>query len=110
LPVNRSGIAGNKTVFSQNQPEIKGAKKRQKSERSSNWAAALQDAALNGKIQSAPLHGLTGHNPQLASQQFWHAGDKTVFSQNQPEIGEQLKKGKNQRGAQTGLLHCRKPL
>jgi hypothetical protein len=38
------------------------------------------------------------------------AGEKTVFSQNQPEIGEQPKKGKNRIGAQTGPQHCRKPL
>jgi hypothetical protein len=38
------------------------------------------------------------------------AGDKTVFSQNQPEVKEQPKKGKNRRGAQIWLRHFRKPL
>jgi hypothetical protein len=48
--------------------------------------------------------------PSLPVNSSGITGDKTVFSLNQPEIKDQPKKGKNLRGAKTGLLHCRKPL
>jgi hypothetical protein len=81
--------------------------KRQKSERSLIWAAALQEAALYcpNTVYSSAWANRT-QPPACQSTDLALLVTKQ-FSAKISEIGEQPKKGKNRRGAQTGLLHCR---